>query len=172
MSSINDKLERVRKPRVHIKYDVETDGAEVSKELPFVVGVMSDLAGNKPTQPTKPLKDRKLVNIDRDNFDSVMEKIGPGINVRVENTLADDGSEMPLELAFNKLDDFDPENLIQQVPALKQLLDARNKLNELLTKTETSPELEALLEKALQDPDALQELAKHLQSDDSGDNNG
>ncbi|OGT49454.1 MAG: type VI secretion system-associated protein [Gammaproteobacteria bacterium RIFCSPHIGHO2_12_FULL_41_15] len=162
MSSINDKLERVRKPRVHIKYEIETDGAPVEKELPFVVGVLSDLNGNHSSTELKPLKDRKLINIDRDNFDQVMKNIGPGLHLRVENTLAEDGSDMNVSLHFNKMADFEPENLVNNIPALKQLLEARNKLNELLTKTDSSPELEALLEKALQDPEALQMLAKQL----------
>ena len=86
-SSIHDKLDRVRKPRVHITYQVETEGAVVEKELPFVVGVLGDFSGN-PTQPLKPLKDRKFVQIDRDNFSDVMGRMTPGLNIKVENTLA------------------------------------------------------------------------------------
>ena len=90
-SSIHDKLDRVRKPRVHITYQVETEGAVVEKELPFVVGVLGDFSGN-PTQPLKPLKDRKFVQIDRDNFNDVMARMTPGLNIKVDNTLAGDGS--------------------------------------------------------------------------------
>ena len=85
MASINEKLERVRKPRVHIKYEVETEGAQIQKELPFVVGVLGDYAGNNPGEEIKPLKDRKFVNIDRDNFDAVMSNMQPGVNLHVEN---------------------------------------------------------------------------------------
>src|SRR6202046_5387491 len=105
--SIHDKLGRVRKPRVHITYQVETEGAMVEKELPFVVGVLGDFSGT-PTAPLKPLKDRKFIQIDRDNFNDVMARMTPGVTFRVENTLADDGSEMPVSLAFSSMDDFNP----------------------------------------------------------------
>ena len=85
-SSIHDKLSRVRKPRVHIKYEVEKGDARIKVDLPFVVGVMGDFSGN-PTQPLKPLKDRKFVQIDRDNFNDVMKSMTPGLKMRVENTL-------------------------------------------------------------------------------------
>ncbi len=93
MASIHEKLERVRRPRVHIKYEVETEGAQVEKELPFVVGVLGDFSGH-PSEPLKPLKDRKFVQIDRDNFDEVLARMTPGLMFRVANTLRDDGSEI------------------------------------------------------------------------------
>ncbi|MCA9170448.1 MAG: type VI secretion system contractile sheath small subunit, partial [Planctomycetales bacterium] len=105
--SVHDKLKRVRKPRVHITYEVETEGAVEEKELPFVVGVIGDFSGH-PTAKLKPLKDRKFVNIDRDNINDVMKQMTPGLNLRVENTLKDDGSEMPVQLKFESMDDFDP----------------------------------------------------------------
>ncbi len=92
--SVHKKLERVRKPRVHITYEVETNGAMVKIELPFVVGVIGDFSGT-PTQKLKALRDRKFTNIDRDNINDVMKQMTPGLNLRVENTLAGDGSEMP-----------------------------------------------------------------------------
>src|SRR4051812_42448943 len=95
--SIHDKLERVRKPRVHIKYELETEGAVVEKELPFVAGVMGDFSGT-PTAPLKPLKDRKFVQIDRDNFNEVLAKMTPGLNLKVDNTIAGDGSQMAVNL--------------------------------------------------------------------------
>src|ERR1700751_1381905 len=98
-SSVHDKLGRVRPPRVHITYKVETEGAEVIKELPFVVGVLGDFSGN-PTAPLKPLKDRKFIQIDRDNFNEVMAKMTPGLNMRVQNTLSKEGGEMPVQLKF------------------------------------------------------------------------
>src|SRR5437588_3984893 len=112
--SIHDKLERVRKPRVHITYTVETEGAEVEKELPFVVGVLGDFSGN-PTAPLKPLKDRKFVQIDRDNFNDIMARMTPGLNIKVENTLKGDGSEMGVQLKFESLQDFEPGNVVKQV---------------------------------------------------------
>src|ERR1700720_12930 len=123
-SSIHDKLERVRKPRVHITYQVETEGAEVEKELPFVVGVLGDFSGN-PTAPLKPLKDRKFIQIDRDNFNDVMARMTPGLNLKVENTLKGDGSEMGAQLKLNSMADFDPGRVVQQVEPLKKLLDTR-----------------------------------------------
>src|SRR3954467_448183 len=104
--SVPDKLDRVRKPRVHITYQVETEGAVVEKELPFVVGVLGDFSGN-PTQPLKPLKDRKFIQIDRDNFNDVMSRMTPGLNLKVENTLAGDGSQMALQLKFRSMEDFE-----------------------------------------------------------------
>src|SRR5436305_11315005 len=109
--SINEKLGRVRKPRVHIKYEVETEGAAVEKELPFVVGVLGDFSGN-PTEPLKPLKDRKFIQIDRDNFNEVMARMTPGLNLKVENTLKGDGSEMAVNLKFNSIEDFEPVQVV------------------------------------------------------------
>ena len=138
MSSIHDKLERVRKPRVHITYQVETEGAVVEKELPFVVGVMGDFSGN-PTEKLPGLKDRKFVQIDRDNFNDVMQRMTPGLNLRVENTLANDGSEMAVNLEFKSLDDFAPANVANQVEPLRKLLETRNKLRDLLTRSTVRP---------------------------------
>src|SRR5205085_5048353 len=127
MSSIHSKLDRVRKPRVHITYEVETEGAMVTKELPFVVGVLGDFSGN-PTQPLKPLKDRKFIQVDRDNFNDVMGRLTPGLNLRVQNTLQNDGSELPVQLKFNSMEDFEPAKVVEQVEPLKKLMDTRNKL--------------------------------------------
>ena len=123
-ASIHDKLNRVRKPRVHITYEVETEGAQIQRELPFVVGVMGDFSGD-PTTPLKPLSERKFIQIDRDNFNDVMSRIGPGLNLKVDNTLAGDGSQMAVNLKFKSLDDFEPGRIVEQVPALKALMDTR-----------------------------------------------
>jgi len=161
MSSIHDKLERVRKPRVHITYQVETEGAQVEKELPFVVGVLGDFSGN-PTQPLKPLKDRKFVQIDRDNFNDVMARMTPGLNIKVENTLAGDGSQMAVNLKFNSMDDFTPGNVVNQVDPLKKLLETRDKLRDLLTKIDRSEDLEGLLENVLKNTEQLKKLSGEL----------
>src|SRR5205823_5944395 len=113
-ASIHDKLSRVRKPRVHITYEVETEGAQVIKELPFVMGVLGDFSGD-PTTPLRPLSERKFIQIDRDNFDDVMARVAPGLRMRVENTLAGDGSEFGVELKFNRIDDFEPGRVVEQV---------------------------------------------------------
>jgi type VI secretion system protein ImpB len=166
MPSIHDKLERVPKPRVHIKYEVEKDGAMVERELPFVVGVMGDFSGN-PTQALRPLKDRKFVQIDRDNFNDVMARIAPELNMRVKNTLADDGTDMAVQLKFNSMDDFEPGRIAEQVPALKKLVETRNQLRDLMTKVDRSAELENLLERVLQNENELKKLSGELGLDKS-----
>jgi type VI secretion system protein ImpB len=159
--SIHQKLKRVRKPRVHITYDVETEGAEVLRELPFVVGVMGDFSGD-PTQPLRPLAERKFIQIDRDNFNEVMARMTPGLNIRVDNKLADDGTQMAVQLKFNAIEDFEPARVAEQVPALKALLETRNKLRDLMSKVDRSEELENLLEQILKNENELKSLSGEL----------
>lgn len=159
--SIHEKLKRVRKPRVHITYDVETEGAVVQKELPFVVGVLGDFSGD-PTQPLKPLRDRKFVQIDRDNFNDIMGRMSPGLNLKVENTLSGDGSEMGVQLQFNSLEDFEPAQVARQVEPLRKLLETRDKLRDLLAKIDRSQDLENVLEQVLENTDKLKELSADL----------
>ena len=163
MASIHDKLERVRRPRVHIKYEIETEGAVVEKDLPFVVGVLGDFSGD-PTQPLKPFKERKFIQIDRDNFDEVLARMTPGLALRVPNMLTGDGSEVAVDLVFNSMDDFEPAQVVQQVPALRKLLETRNQLRDLMSKADRSEELEALLERVLQNNAELAQLAGELPS--------
>ncbi len=158
MASIHDKLERVRRPRVHIKYEVETEGAQVEKELPFVVGVLGDFSG-QPTEPLKPMKDRKFVQIDRDNFDEVMARMTPGLKFRAANTLRDDGSDFAVDLKFRSMEDFEPGRVADQIPALRALLEKRNQLRDLLAKADRSEELENLLERILQSDEDMKRLA-------------
>jgi len=164
--SIHDKLNRVRKPRVHITYQVETEGAEVVKELPFVVGIMGDFSGD-PTQPLRPLADRKFTQIDRDNFNDVMAKMTPGLNLKVDNKLAPEGSEeagkqMAVNLKFNSIEDFEPARIAEQVEPLKKLLETRAKLRDLMGKVDRSAELEELLEQVLKSQDDLSALSGQL----------
>lgn len=159
--SVHDKLNRVRKPRVHISYEVETEGAEVVRELPFVVGIMGDFSGD-PTTPLKPLAERKFVQIDRDNFDSVMASMTPGLKIKVDNTLAEDGSQMSVDLKFNSMDDFDPARIAAQVPALAALMETRNKLRDLASKADRSEELEGLLEQVLKSEADMKSLSAQL----------
>lgn len=161
MSSVHDKLARVRKPRVHITYEVETEGAMIERELPFVMGVMGDFAGD-PGEPLKPLSERKFVQIDRDNFNDVMARIQPGLNIRVKNTLAGDDSEMAVSLKFRAIEDFEPTRVAEQVPALKAMLETRAKLRDLMSKVDRSDELEQLLEQVLQDKEKLDKLSAEL----------
>ena len=159
--SIHEKLKRVRKPRVHITYEVETEGAEILRELPFVVGIMGDFSGD-PTQPLKPLSERKFIQIDRDNFNEVMARMTPGLNIRVDNKLADDGSQMAVSLKFDALEDFEPARVAEQVPALKALLETRNKLRDLMSKVDRSEQLESLLEQILTNENELKSLSGQL----------
>jgi len=159
--SVHEKLKRVRKPRVHITYEVETEGAVVQKELPFVVGVLGDFSGN-PTQPLKPLRDRKFVQIDRDNINDVMARMTPGLNLKVDNTLKDDGSQMSVELKFSSMEDFEPSRVVEQVEPLRKLKQARDKLRDLMTKVDRSEELESVLEQVLQNTQDLEKLSKEL----------
>lgn len=159
--SIHDKLDRVRKPRVHITYQVETEGAEVEKELPFVVGVLGDFSG-QPTEPLKPMKDRKFTQIDRDNFNEVLARMTPGLNLRVQNTLQGDGTELGVQLKFSSMDDFSPEKVAAQVEPLKQLMETRDRLRDLLSKVDRSEDLENLLDQVLQNTEQLKKLSGEL----------
>jgi type VI secretion system protein ImpB len=159
--SIHEKLKRVRKPRVHITYEVETEGAMIMRELPFVVGIMGDFSGD-PTTPLRPLSERKFIQIDRDNFNDVMARMTPGLNIRVANKLADDGSEMAVQLKFNAIEDFEPGRVAEQVPALKALLETRNKLRDLMSKVDRSEQLESLLEQILKNEGELKALSGEL----------
>lgn len=161
MASIHDKLDRVRKPRVHITYQVETEGALVEKELPFVVGVLGDFSG-QPAEPLKPLKDRKFVQIDRDNFNQVMARMTPGLNLKVENTLKGDKSEMAVQLKLNSIEDFEPGAVVKQVDPLRKLLETWDKLRDLLSKVDRSEDLENVLERVLQNTEELKRLSAEV----------
>jgi type VI secretion system protein ImpB len=169
--SYHGKLSRVRKPRVHITYEVETEGAMVVKDLPFIVGVMGDFSGN-PTKKLEPFKKRGFIQIDRDNFNDVMKRMSPGVNMRVENTMTGDGSEMPVQLAFNSVEDFEPTNVAQQVEPLKKLLETRNNLRDLIAKIDRSDKLEEVLDQVLKNKDDLAKLAGELGVEGSGEEGG
>ena len=168
--SIHNKLKRVRKPRVHITYDVETNGAVAKKDIPFVMGVMGDYSGDN-TKDKKALKDRKFSQIDRDNFNDIMAKTAPKLNLKVANTLADDGSELSIALDFNHMEDFEPHKIVEQVEPLKKLLQTRDRLRDLLSKADRSDELEDILENILNNTDALSSLSSEL-GVDTGNNEG
>ena len=155
--SIHDKLKRVRKPRVHITYEVETNGAVSKKEIPFVMGVMGDYSGDN-VDKKKALKDRKFSQIDRDNFNDVMCNVAPQLRMKVDNTLEKDGSEMSLSLDFKSMEDFEPQKIVEKVEPLKKLMDTRNKLRDLLTKADRSDKLETLLEEILSNTKSMSAL--------------
>lgn len=169
--SIHDKLKRVRKPRVHITYDVETNGAVAEKEIPFVMGVMGDYSGDN-TENKKALKDRKFSQIDRDNFNEVMSNVAPQLSMKVENTLESDGSEISVDLSFKNMEDFEPHKLVDKVEPLKKLLETRNKLRDLLTKADRSDELETILEEVLSNTDAIAALSGELGLDATDEKGG
>ena len=159
--SLQHKLDRVRPPRVQITYDVETGGAEEAKELPFVVGVMADLSG-QPAEPNKPTKERKFVPIDRDNFNDVLESSNSRVTFQVPNKLADDDSNINVELNFKNMEDFEPTQVAKQVPSLNKLLEMRGRLNQLLSKMEGNDELVSLLSEVLGDEAAREALKGEL----------
>mgnify|MGYP000651601192 CR=1 FL=1 len=160
--SLQDKLSRVRKPRVHITYDIETNGAQEKKELPFVVGVMGDYSGDN-TASKKALKERKFVQIDRDNFNDIMSKVEPTSELKVDDKLSgEEGKQMSVNLQFNGIEDFEPQNIVKQVEPLKQLLEARNKLRDLMSKADRSEELESVLEEVLKNADSIAALSGDL----------
>lgn len=160
--STQHKLDRVRRPRVQITYDVEVNGAMQLKELPFVVGVMGDYSGN-PDKPLPPLKERKFVEIDRDNFDKVLAGMSPRLALRVDDKLTGKaGQQLNVELRFNSMDDFTPENVVKQVEPMRQLLETRDKLKNLLNKMEGNDKLEAMLEDIIKNTEHRDRLSKDL----------
>jgi type VI secretion system protein ImpB len=167
--STQKKLERVRKPRVHITYDVETGGALVKTELPFIVGVLGDFSGD-PTGDIRPLKERKFTQIDINTFDDVMKKVNAGLKLRVANTMLDDGSELGVQLKFESMDDFSPARVADQIEPLRKLLDTRQKLTELINKVDRSDDLGNLLESILTDAEALKKVSSELNLPDGGGN--
>jgi type VI secretion system protein ImpB len=155
--STQHKLDRVRPPRVQITYDVEVGDASQKKELPFIVGVLADLSG-QPAQPLPKVKERKFVEIDRDNFNDVLASIGPRAAFRVNNKLANDGSKINVELKFTHMDDFNPTSIVKQVEPLRKLLEARQRLNDLLGKLDGNDKLDELLQEVVANSDGLKEL--------------
>ena len=157
--STQHKLDRVRSPRVHITYDVEIGDAIEMKELPFVVGVLADLSG-KPDAPLPRVKDRKFVEIDRDNFNAVLRGMQPRLAFRVDNKLTDDDTKLGLELRFNSLDDFEPEAVVNQVEPLRKLIETRRQLAALLAKTDGNDRLSERLQEIIGNTEMLQQLGK------------
>ncbi len=157
--STQHKIDRVRAPRVHITYDVEIGDSIEMKEIPFVVGVVGDFSG-KPDGPLPRLKDRKFVEIDRDNFDKVLEGMKPRAAFKVENKLTAEEGKLGVDLHFKSLDDFHPEQVAQQIPPLKKLTEARRKLSDLLSKLEGNDKLDQLLQDVTASTDSLAKLEK------------
>ncbi|HMT09132.1 MAG TPA: type VI secretion system contractile sheath small subunit [Pyrinomonadaceae bacterium] len=159
--SLQHKIDRVRPPRVQITYDVEVGGAIELKELPFVVGVMGDFVG-KPDEALPAIKNRKFVEIDPDNFNQVLAGMAPRLAFTVDNKLADDDSKMGVELRFKDIEDFEPDQIVQQVEPLRKLVEARQKLADLRSKMDGNEKLESMLEDIISNADKQKELSGEL----------
>jgi type VI secretion system protein ImpB len=161
--SVQKRLERVRPPRVHISYDVETGGAIELKELPFVMGVLGDFSG-QPVDPLPKLKDRRFVEINPDNFDSVLESMKPHIAFSVDNKLSDDENvgQLKVDLNFKSMEDFEPEKVARQVKPLRELLELRTRLSDLKGTLQTNDKLSDVLLDAVSSTEKLEKLRSEL----------
>ncbi len=159
--SVQQKISRIRPPRVHISYEVETGGAIEMKELPFVVGVLGDFSG-KPADALPRIRDRKFVEIDRDNFDAALAGMKPRLSYSVENKLSGDGSKLGVELNFRNMEDFHPDKVAQQIEPLRKLVEARRNLSDLLAKMDGNDKLGELLEDVLNNADSQKQLGDAL----------
>ena len=157
-------IARNRAPRVQIEYDVELYGAEKKVQLPFVMGVMSDLSG-KPAEALPPVGDRKFLEIDVDNFDDRLKSMKPRVAFQVPNTLTGEGN-LPVDITFESMDDFSPAAVARKVGALNKLLEARQQLSNLMTYMDGKSGAEELIAKLLQDPSLLQALASQAKPAD------
>jgi type VI secretion system protein ImpB len=155
--SLQKKLSRVRPPRVHITYDVETNGAIEKREIPFIMGVLADLSG-QPEQPLPPVKDRKFVEIDRDTFDKVLTQVNPRLAFKVDNRLSEDDTRLGIELRFSSMADFEPAAVVKQIPPLRKLLELRNSLHNLRSSLIGNDKLETILQQVLKDSAAMQRI--------------
>lgn len=165
MSDSSQKfIARNRAPRVQIEYDVELYGAEKKVQLPFVMGVMADLSG-KPSEPLAPVADRKALEIDVDNFDERLKAMKPRVAFSVPNTLTGEGN-LNVDLTFESMDDFSPAAIARKVDGLRQLLEARSQLSNLVTYMDGKTGAEELLNKVLADPALLSALASAPKKDD------
>ena len=170
--SYQKKLSRIRPPRVQVTYDLELGGAIQKKELPLVVGILADLAG-KQENPLPPIKARKFVEIDRDNFNDVMASLAPRLAFPVDNRLKDgeDGGKLNVELKFRRMDDLRPESLVQQIEPLRKLFEARQRLNDLVGKLDGNDDLDLLLQEIAANTDSQQKI-KDATKPEGGETNG
>lgn len=161
--STQHKLDRVRPPRVQITYDVEVGGAIEMKELPFVMGVLGDFTG-QPTEPLARVKDRKFVDVNPDNFDSVLANMKPHLAYSVENKLSEDpdAPKLKVDLNFKSMDDFSPENVARQVGPLRELLELRDRLSDLRGSMQGNDKLEEALRESVSDKNKLAKLRSEM----------
>lgn len=163
MASAQHKLDTIRPPRVQITYDVEIGNAIEAHELPFVMGILADLAGT-PSVPLAALKDRKFIEIDRDNIDDVMASLNAQLPLRVQNVLGGSAPDLNVLLSFNSLDDLNPTNIIAQVEPLNDIYTRREALSDLISKLDGNDALDAELRNIIDNPDVLSQLQKALGS--------
>lgn len=168
--STQHKLDRVRPPRVHVTYDVETGGAIEVKELPFVMGVLGDFTG-QPETPLPKLKERKFVEVTPDNYDSVLEGMKPHLAFSVENKLSEDpeAGQLKVDLRFKALQDFEPEQVARQVKPLKEMLDLRTRLSDLRGSLQGNDKLDELLVDAVSNTEKLNRLKSELGKGEGGE---
>ena len=161
--STQHKLDRVRSPRVQITYDVEVGNAIEMKELPFVMGVLGDLTG-QPEKPLAALRDRKFVEINPDNFDTVLKGMAPHLSYSVDNKLSDDpnAGQVKVDLHFEEMQDFSPERVAEQVKPMKELLDLRTRLSDLRGSLQGNQDLDEILFSAVSSTEAKDKLRKEL----------
>jgi type VI secretion system protein ImpB len=169
--SLQKKIGRVRPPRVHITYDLETNGAIEKKEIPFVAGVLADLTGD-PAAPLPPVKKRKFVQIDRDNFDQVLAKTAPRLAFKVDNKLSNDDTKIGVELKFSSMEDFEPHRLAEQVEPLRKLIELRRKLANLRSSLNGNDRLEKLLQQVLNDQGDFDKLRSEVGLPEAGSGRG
>jgi len=161
-------IARNRAPRVQIEYDVELYGAEKKIQIPFVMGIMADLAG-KQEDPLPPIDQRKFLEFDMDNFDERMKSMKPRAAFRVNNTLSDDAGQLSVDLTFESMDDFSPAAVARKVEPLKKLLEARTQLANLVTYMDGKSGAEELVSNAINDPELLKSLTAAPKPDDDND---
>ena len=159
-------IARNRAPRVQIEYDVELYGAEKKVQLPFVMGVLSDLSG-KPSEPLPPVAERKFLDVDVDNFDARMKAMKPRVAFQVPNTLTGEGN-LAVDITFESMDDFSPAAVAQKVEGLRQLLEARQQLANLVTYMDGKTGAEELIAKVIKDEALLKSLADARKSEAAG----
>jgi len=161
--SVHAKLERVRSPRVHVTYNVEIGDAIELKEIPFVMGIMADLSG-QPAEPLAKIKDRRFVEITPDNFNPVMESMKPRVAFSVENKLSDDvgAGNLGVDLTFKSLEDFEPEQVARKIAPLRELLELRTKLSDLVGTLQGNEKLDRLLQDVINDTDKLERARREL----------
>src|ERR1039457_1629519 len=161
--SVQKRLERVRPPRVHVTYDVETGGAIEIKELPFVMGVMGDFSG-QPVDQLPKMKDRRFIEVTLDNFASVLESMKPHVAFSVDNKLSEDDNvgQLKVDLNFKRMEDFEPEKVARQVKPLRELLELRTRLNDLKGTLQTNDKLDEVLLDAVSNTDKLDKLKSEV----------